>query len=321
MVLFHVTANAEWSTLPLSGLFVEMLERLAVSSSAKTPEAGDLAGTTWSPVQVLDGFGALATPATCPAWRGRTWSAAPLGPDLRPGLYRSEARRLARNVLGAETQLTPAAWPAEVPVVGCRSRPSGRWAARCWGWRLRLLAIDVVASLALSGRLGRAGVAAAALAGLMLALPPVPGQAQTVADDEARAIAATGELVLAHVLTGDAEIDDRGPGRAAGAVATRCSIRTSVEPAPPMGVDLERDELAFFPLLYWPVTPDQPQPSARGLCAAQRLPALRRDDPVRHPRCRHRRLRRRQPEWAQAAAAGRAARHSAAGTAAGATMC
>jgi hypothetical protein len=38
--------------------------------------------------------------------------------------------------------------------------------------------------------------------------------------------------------------------------------RTSVEPAPPLGVDLERDELSFFPMLYWPVTPDQPLPSA-----------------------------------------------------------
>jgi len=32
VVLVHVTANAEWSTLPLSGLFVQMLERLAVGS-------------------------------------------------------------------------------------------------------------------------------------------------------------------------------------------------------------------------------------------------------------------------------------------------
>ena len=27
-------------------------------------------------------------------------------------------------------------------------------------------------------------------------------------------------------------------------------------------MDLETDELAFFPILYWPITPDQPRPSA-----------------------------------------------------------
>jgi hypothetical protein len=29
-----------------------------------------------------------------------------------------------------------------------------------------------------------------------------------------------------------------------------------------MGVDLEQDELAFFPFLYWPISPDQPTPSS-----------------------------------------------------------
>ncbi|MDG1116695.1 MAG: DUF4159 domain-containing protein, partial [Flavimaricola sp.] len=37
--------------------------------------------------------------------------------------------------------------------------------------------------------------------------------------------------------------------------------RTSIEPGPPVGVDIEADELAFFPFLYWPVTPDQAIPS------------------------------------------------------------
>lgn len=37
--------------------------------------------------------------------------------------------------------------------------------------------------------------------------------------------------------------------------------RTSIEPAAPIGVNIESDELAFFPFLYWPVTADQPLPS------------------------------------------------------------
>ena len=54
VVLFHVTANAEWSSLPLSGLFVQMLERLAVSTKAARPEAEDLAGQTGKTRQVLE---------------------------------------------------------------------------------------------------------------------------------------------------------------------------------------------------------------------------------------------------------------------------
>ena len=32
--------------------------------------------------------------------------------------------------------------------------------------------------------------------------------------------------------------------------------RTALEPADPMGIDIDKDELAFFPLLYWPVRED-----------------------------------------------------------------
>ena len=40
--------------------------------------------------------------------------------------------------------------------------------------------------------------------------------------------------------------------------------RTSVEPVRPLGVDLEEDELAVYPFLYWPVSKDQaiPGPAA-----------------------------------------------------------
>ena len=43
------------------------------------------------------------------------------------------------------------------------------------------------------------------------------------------------------------------------------SQRTAVEPGEPMGVNIERDELAFFPLLYWAVTPVQPALSDRAV--------------------------------------------------------
>jgi hypothetical protein len=39
--------------------------------------------------------------------------------------------------------------------------------------------------------------------------------------------------------------------------------RTTVEPDAPMAVDLETDDLALFTFLYWPITEDQPTPSAQ----------------------------------------------------------
>ncbi len=262
VVLFHVTANAEWSTLPLSGLFVQMLERLAVSSTAKPPQAKDLEGTMWQPVQVMDGFGALREAGTLPGVAGPALAEAPLGPDLRPGVYDDGERRLARNVLGAEAELTAASWPEGVPVERLTRTPERPLGGLLLALALGLLAADVIAALALGGRLLPARGRVALLAGAVLAgvsAPPVRAQ-EGDRDATDFAIAATSELVLAHVLTGDARLDDIAQAGLRG-LSDTLFFRTSVEPAMPIGVDLERDELAFFPILYWPVTPDQPQPS------------------------------------------------------------
>ncbi|WP_198945063.1 DUF4159 domain-containing protein, partial [Brevirhabdus pacifica] len=64
----------------------------------------------------------------------------------------------------------------------------------------------------------------------------------------------------AHVLTGDTRVDEVARAGLSGLSQTLFQ-RTSIEPADPIAVDVERDELAFFPFLYWPVTARQPLPS------------------------------------------------------------
>ncbi len=257
VVLFHVTANAEWSSLPLSGLFVQMLERLAVSSAVAPPDAAELANTTWQPVAVLDGFGALKDAGTLPGVAGERILAAPLGPDLAPGIYDGPDRRIARNVVQADTTLAPMTWPARIPVEGLARAPElplGGWLLAA---ALILLIADIAASLALSGRLWPVRAAASLLLAFGLVGAPHGAKAQ----DDARAILATSEVVLAHVITGNAELDDAARAGLAG-LGQVLNFRTSIEPAAPISVNLETDDLAFYPILYWPITPDQPTPSA-----------------------------------------------------------
>jgi hypothetical protein len=262
IVLFHVTANAEWSTLPLSGLFVQMLERLAVSTRPAAPTAEDLAGSIWQPEKVLDAFGDLSDADTLPGVTGEVLATARPGPDLPPGLYSGDDQRIAVNVIAADTVLAPAAWPARIPIEGMATLRE----TLLKGWllvaALSLLLIDIVASLLLSGRLRgpRADVAAMAL--LFLIAMPHAGVAQDtpVSDDDSFAIQATSEVVLAHVLTGDAQLDQLAQEGLYG-LSSELFRRTSVEPGIPMGINLETDELAFFPFLYWPVTAAQAMPS------------------------------------------------------------
>ena len=256
VVLIHVTANAEWSSLPLSGLFVQMLERLAVSTRPSTPDASELEGTTWQVNKTLDAFGRLEDGGDLPGVAGEVLGTATPGPDLRPGLYSGSDRQLAINVIGPETMLTTAQWPARIVVEGMtvvRETALKGWLISA---AIALLLVDVIASLALGGRLRgpRADVAAA----IALAFLMVPDASQAQEDDFA--IRATSEVVLGHILTGDAETDEI---TAAGLLGISQTLfrRTSIEPAEPLGVNLETDELAFFPFLYWPITADQPLPS------------------------------------------------------------
>jgi hypothetical protein len=261
VVLFHVTANAEWSTLPLSGLFVQMLERLAVSTRPAAPDASDLAGQTWVPETVLDAYGAVVDAGEVAGVPGETLAegieAGP-GPDLPPGLYAGLDRRVALNVIGTDTVLSSAVWPERIVVEGLAVEREQALKGSFLGAALALLMLDILASLWLTGRLRRAGGAVAAVI-LPLMLSPQPSIAQDIPDD-VLALEATTAVVLGHVLTGDARVDELADAGLRG-LSQRLTERTSIEPEAPIGVDLERDELAFFPFLYWPITASQPIPS------------------------------------------------------------
>ncbi|MBJ3762189.1 DUF4159 domain-containing protein [Maribius pontilimi] len=260
VVLFHVTANAEWSSLPLSGLFVSMLERLAVSTRPAAPSVEDLAGTTWSMDEVLTAFGQVEDAGILPGIAGEDLAGARPSPDTPPGLYAGEDRRIALNVLDADATLAAAQWPARIAVEGMGVVQEQDLKGWLLAAALAALAVDVLASLWLAGRLTGPRAAAAMLV-FALALPV--GEARAQDDREPLgdfALEATTEVVLAHVLTADARLDDVARAGLEGLSRTLFA-RTSIEPAAPMGVNLETDELAFFPFLYWPISPDQPIPS------------------------------------------------------------
>lgn len=280
IVLFHVTANAEWSTLPLSGLFVEMLERLAVSTRPSQPDAEELAGTVWTPQSFLNGFGERLDATDAAGVDGARLAGGGTGPDMPPGLYAGGDRQIAVNAVTADTPLAPVVWPADVRVEGLVGSPEQDLKALFLMAALALLLTDVLASLWIGGRLamagqGRAGaiLVAVALGGaggaggavatwpgaaLAQTSPQTPGGDLPTAD--ARAIQATSEVVLAHVLTGDTRVDDVARAGLRGLSQTLFQ-RTSIEPADPIAVNLETDELAFYPFLYWPVAAAQPLPS------------------------------------------------------------
>ncbi|KIT17026.1 DUF4159 domain-containing protein [Jannaschia aquimarina] len=305
VVLFHVTANAEWSNLPISGLFVQMLERLAVSTRPAAIEAEELEGTTWTPRIVLDGFGRVRDAGTLPGVAGEDLADGIPTADLPPGVYEGPGRSLALNVLGPEAELVPASYPAGATVEALAIQEETDLAPWLLAVALILLAMDAIATLWLGGRLrGAVAVLAtpfvlvlpdAASAGstcstqwhcggaisshvqgmillvliVMTALAAIPilrrfGAAALIALSAMPASAQDDpfptDVSLAYVQTGNPRIDDVSEAGMRG-LSRILTQRTSVEPEAPRGVNLETDELAFLPFLYWPVTEDQPLPS------------------------------------------------------------
>lgn len=261
VILFHVTANAEWSTLPLSGLFVQMLERLSISANIAGVTAV-LEGRTWTPDQMLDGFGRLGVSNAAAPVAGERL-VGPVGPDAPPGLYSSGDLSVAINVLRSEDELVAINLPAgmAIELLGQTSQqPLKPWLLLA---ALVLFMFDVLGTLWVIGRLFNANIARGVAVIFMVAFIPVPD----VKADDARMILAANDTVLAYAITGDATVDAVSAAglRGLGAVL---NDRTSVEPINPMAVNIETDDLSLLPMLYWPITSQQPELSDQ---AIQRL--------------------------------------------------
>ena len=270
VVLFHVTANAEWSTLPLSGLFVQMLERLAISSTPASVTAEDLAGTVWTPDQVLTATGQIEDAGALPGVPGEDLAEAALSADIPPGLYAGDERRIARNVIGAEVVLERVIWPEDVPVEGLSVLQETPLKGLVLSLGLLALMADILASLWLSGRLTgpRAQAAVFLLVGLLMSAPPAFAQNDSVEELE-KILRAASEVSLGYVVTGNRRVDTTSNAGLRG-LSTVLFRRTSIEPIEPSAVNLEEDELSVYPFLYWPITPDQPRPSSEAYAKLNR---------------------------------------------------
>ncbi|WP_376874667.1 DUF4159 domain-containing protein [Albirhodobacter sp. R86504] len=274
VVLFHVTANAEWSSLPLSGLFVSMLERLAVSARAGEFGAQDVSGGPWEARKLLDARGQLRDAPETAGVEAADLAQALTAPQRNdtpaPGLYSANERQVALNVISQGRGLSPAVWPQDIVVEGGDEMQQMPLKGALISAALIGALLDIFASLFVAGRLwgpkrgSRRGQKGAALLSLLLAMSllsvaPHPAQAET---DPARAVRAAGGVVLAYVQTGDAAQDEVSRAGLDG-LSQMLARRTTVEPDAPMAVDLETDDLALFTFLYWPITEDQPTPSAQ----------------------------------------------------------
>ncbi|MDY8110081.1 DUF4159 domain-containing protein [Fulvimarina sp. 2208YS6-2-32] len=295
IVLFHVTAEATWSNLPISGAFVDMLRRIVSLSRADggAPAEAATAAASLPPYRVLSAEGRLVAP----------------GPDVEPieagaeivvdaahppGLYGTEDGYRALNLFSTGATLAPLPdleWGGNSSEMQYESGETVDLAPWLLAAALFLFALDALALLWLNGGLARLRarfsgrgetalpmLAAALVGGTLIVASMTTGahaqdgqdapaneEAQSAApprdlEDMQRAIEATQTTRLAFVETGDASVDDLSQAGLSG-LSQFIAAKTALEPGSPMGVDIETDELAFYPLIYWPIDPTTPMPS------------------------------------------------------------
>ena len=274
LVLFHVTGDTRWSDLPLSGAFVEMLKRIV--SLAGTTAVSDAAGTQTKsahdlapPSRVLDGFGHfIAPPASArPVPADFAGSATA---DYPPGFYGPPENLFAVNTLAATDRLAPLDFS---PLTNARheiyrtSEPQDLRGPVLIA-ALLLFLLDGAVVLFLGGGIQRLLPRFSRATATMLSLIAVLTFALSHAHAEdirvGKVPASALETKLAYVVTGNSEVDSISKAGLAG-LTLFLAQRTALEPGDPIGLDIARDELAFYPLIYWPIAPGATRPSEAAL--------------------------------------------------------
>ena len=263
LILVHTTANTSWTSLPLSGLFVDLLRRiLALATGTGGTSTGLLRVD-----QMLDAHGRLIEPdQDIRRVPGSEFGSLIAGPAAPPGLWAqaddlehtNELARVALNVQSAIGDIVP------IDARSIASEVRGYEQAReldLFPWlllvALLLVFADIVIAYAFRGLLPLRVPAASAI---LLLAATVPAMAQ-----ESEIAPLTNQTRLAYVRTGLDEVDQKSAAGLYG-LGVVLAQRTTIETGEPVAVDLHGgDDLALFSLLYWAVPPEHPRISKEAL--------------------------------------------------------
>jgi len=255
LILIATTADPRWSNLALSGLLVSLLERVVGLSQGIDDDVATGGKIPLSPLQTLDGFARLGSPSPdATAITADKMSHAIAGPDHPPGLYGrgrpdQDDQSGYRRALNLSSGLTDLVVLSQVEFDTAYFGERRETDFRPWLLLVAfLLAVaDLAAMLYLKGLFRRKSAIVAALFAL-LASAPVDAQTPSEGGVPAAAL----QTRLAYYQTGDARQDAKSKAGLQG-LSMIVNRRTAAQLGAPVGIDAQTDELAFYPLIYWPL--------------------------------------------------------------------
>ena len=292
-MLFHVTADTTWSNLPMSGLFVDMLRRIVARAGAGA--GGNQRRGRWRQARRPARPTASSTASALSARRrptprrSATDFPGPGDAAHPPGFYGAGG-----GAGGGQCARLRARRSTPADFAGLAVAPGGLDVAAPldlspWLLLAALIGflVDGLASLWLgrAPRFARPAAAAllvfGALAGAALDAPPARAGDAPISARDAEAARGDPSRLCRHRRRGGRRGLASRPRERSGACSASAPRR---EVAAPIALDPARDELSFYPLIYWPIVADRPQPPAQRGGAHRRLHEVRRHGGVRHPR-------------------------------------
>ncbi len=247
IVLVHSTATPDWSDFVLSGFYVTFLKEILELSSL--PDKSITSSASLQPSSVFDGWGRLIRPSGDIRSMTRNELTTLLPSEKNPpGIYTDGVRKFAFNLgdrlppLDAIGALPANATSESLTVITQEKQLSSH---------LFLLAIILFLLdwliLFLSTRSRSFKLAAV----ILLLFVPLPVQAQNNVNRAE-------SVHLACVKTSN----DEACLKALQKLSAQIKMRTSIEMGDPVIADLDKDDLSFYPFLYWPIDPQSPNSPA-----------------------------------------------------------
>ncbi|MHC8495098.1 DUF4159 domain-containing protein [Thalassospira sp. SM2505] len=259
IVLFHVTPWADWSNLPMSGLFVELWQKILPLASPSNNSDAELS-TSLPPQAVLDGFGqthqpdAVILPVRAPL--------PPPNPRHPPGIYGENGQAVALNLgpsLGNVANTVN--WPSGVSVRQITRHDQVDLAALCLLGALLLLLCDALILLAIHHVTLRRNRRSNAFTSILMVIG-ITGMTSAIlmgssgSSHAASLQEAALQPRLAYLKTGVAPVDRLSQAGMTG-LTEYLRRRSAADLNTVDGIDPETDELSFYPLIYWPLVDGQ----------------------------------------------------------------
>lgn len=262
LVFVHTSATADWSDIVISGTFVQILKRIMALSPGKINEAAE--GGTLQPLLYLDGSGHLKQPA--PFIQPIDISADTnqslfIDSAHPPGFYGRAGYETALNLGDILPRLRAL---NDIPMAIKTHNYTGTGEKKLTPYLLlaamTLFFIDWMVMISMGKglrSLRRNLVKPAPWSALIIAL--IICASSTASAQSANNTAHmkyANNLYLAYINTGNARIDAL-THKGLETLADVLKTRTSVEPEGIIALNAEKDQMAFFPLIYWAIAPQE----------------------------------------------------------------